>query len=72
MTEPEKLSINRVIVKRVIGLFAPHRAAVLVMTGTVMVAVVLGLIPPLLLKIIIDDGHKRGGACIAGGKSDET
>ena len=56
MTEPEKLSINRVIVKRVIGLFAPHRAAVLVMTGTVMVAVVLGLIPPLLLKIIIDDG----------------
>ena len=56
MTEPEKLSINRIIVKRVIGLFAPHRAAVLVMTGTVMVAVVLGLIPPLLLKIIIDDG----------------
>ena len=56
MTEPEKLSINRIIVKRVIGIFAPHRAAVLVMTGTVMVAVVLGLIPPLLLKIIIDDG----------------
>ncbi len=56
MTEPEKLSINRVIVKRVIGLFGPHRAAVLAMTGTVLVAVVLGLIPPLLLRIIIDDG----------------
>jgi ATP-binding cassette subfamily B protein len=56
MTEPEKLSINRVIVKRVVGLFGPHRAAVITMTATVMVAVVLGLIPPLLLKIIIDDG----------------
>ena len=56
MTKPEKKSINRVIVKRVIGLFGPHKAAVITMTGTVLLAVVLGLIPPLLLRIIIDDG----------------
>lgn len=56
MTAPEKKSINRAIVKRVIGLFGPHKAAVISMTGTVLVAVILGLIPPLLLRIIIDDG----------------
>jgi ATP-binding cassette, subfamily B, bacterial len=56
MSAPEKKSVNRAIVKRVVGLFGPHKAAVLTMTGTVMLAVVLGLIPPLLLRIIIDDG----------------
>ncbi|MEI8283197.1 MAG: ABC transporter ATP-binding protein, partial [Armatimonadota bacterium] len=33
-----------------------HKAAVMTMTGTVVLAVVLGLAPPLLLRIIIDDG----------------
>ncbi len=56
MTKPEKQSVNRAIIKRVIGLFGPHKAAVMTMTGTVILAVVLGLAPPLLLRIIIDDG----------------
>ena len=56
MTKPEKQSINRVIVKRVIGLFGPHKAAVITMTLTVLLAVVLGLVPPLLLRTIIDKG----------------
>ena len=56
MTKPEKQSINRVIVKRVFGLFGPHKAAVITMTLTVLLAVVLGLVPPLLLRTIIDKG----------------
>ncbi len=56
MTAPEKKSFNRAIVKRVVGLFGPHKAAVITMNLTVLVAVILGLIPPLLLRIIIDDG----------------
>lgn len=56
MTAPEKKSVNRAIVKRVIGLFGPHRAAVMSMVGTVLLAVILGVIPPFLLQIIIDKG----------------
>jgi ATP-binding cassette subfamily B protein len=56
MTAPEKKSINRVIVKRVIGLFGPHKSAVMAMVGTVLLAVLLGVVPPFLLQIIIDKG----------------
>lgn len=54
--KPEKKSINRAIVRRVIGLFGPHRAEVTLMMITVLVAVLLGLAPPFLLQIIIDKG----------------
>ena len=53
---PEKPSVNRAIVKRVVGLFAPHRKAVILMMFTVFLAVILGIIPPFLLQIIIDKG----------------
>jgi ATP-binding cassette subfamily B protein len=56
MAAPEKKSINRAIVKRVVGLFGPHKAAVVTMTLTVLLAVSLGVIPPFLLKVIIDQG----------------
>ncbi len=59
MKPEEKKSINRVIIKRVIGLFGKHRSEVIVMMITVLVAVVLGLAPPFLLQTIIDKGLQK-------------
>jgi ATP-binding cassette subfamily B protein len=59
MKPEEKKSINRAIIKRVIGLFGPHRGEVMMMMGTVVIAVILGLIPPFLLQIIIDKGLQK-------------
>lgn len=56
---PEKKSVNRQIVKRVVGLFGPHRSEVTIMVFTVLVAVILGLFPPFLLQIIIDKGLQK-------------
>ena len=56
MSQPEKPSNNRVIVRRVIGLFGPHKAGVIAMTFSVLLAVSLGVIPPFLLRVIIDQG----------------
>lgn len=44
------------LIRRVAGLYAPHRSEVVVMLATVMVGVVLGLAPPFLLQKIIDEG----------------
>ncbi|MCO5296450.1 MAG: ABC transporter ATP-binding protein/permease [Fimbriimonadaceae bacterium] len=52
--------LNRATLKRVIGLFAPYRAKVILTLITVMVGVLMGLLPPLFLKIIIDDGLQKG------------
>lgn len=59
MKPEEKKSINRTIIKRVIGLFGPHRGEVMIMMGTVVVAVLLGLVPPFLLQVIIDKGLQK-------------
>ncbi|MBI1331371.1 MAG: ATP-binding cassette domain-containing protein [Armatimonadetes bacterium] len=56
---PESKPIDRAIVRRVISLFGPHRKQVMLMMGTVMVAVILGLIPPFLLQVIIDRGLQK-------------
>lgn len=45
--------------KRVVGLFGPHRSEVTIMVFTVLVAVILGLFPPFLLQIIIDKGLQK-------------
>lgn len=59
MKPEEKKSINRAIIKRVVGLFGPHRGEVTMMMVTVVVAVILGLIPPFLLQVIIDKGLQK-------------
>lgn len=51
---------NRAITRRVIKLFAPYKGKVLVTFFTVLVGVALGLVPPLLVQRIIDDGISKG------------
>jgi ATP-binding cassette, subfamily B, bacterial len=51
--------MNKVTFRRVMGLFKPHRREVIVMLGTVLVGVILGLLPPLFLQIIIDQGLSK-------------
>lgn len=45
--------------RRILGLFAPHRAAVMLMLVSVAVGVVLGLVPPFFIQKIIDDGLQK-------------
>lgn len=47
---------TKAILKRVIGLFKPHKKEVFLTGIAVLVAVILGLAPPFLLQIIIDQG----------------
>ncbi len=54
--EPTKKQLDRALLRRVLSLFAPHRKAATVMLATVMVGVVVGLAPPFLLQVIIDQG----------------
>ena len=56
---PAKPALNRTSVRRVIGLFRPHRAEVVAMLLTVAVGVLLGLAPPFFLQIIIDEGLQK-------------
>lgn len=51
--------IDRRIVRRVVGLFAPHRREVVLTTIFVLIGVALGLVPPFLIQIIIDDGLQQ-------------
>ncbi|MBS1706626.1 MAG: ABC transporter ATP-binding protein [Armatimonadetes bacterium] len=52
--------------RRILGLFRAHRAAVTVMLATVAVGVVLGLIPPFLLQVIIDHGLQQNDLQVTG------
>ncbi len=53
---PTPRSIDRQILRRVLGLFAPYRREVAGTFVAVLVGVVLGLGPPFLLQRVIDDG----------------
>jgi len=44
------------MIRRVIGLFAPHKAQVFLTLGAVLVGVLLGLLAPWFIKIVIDEG----------------
>lgn len=59
MKPEEKKSINRVTIRRVVGLFGTHRSEVIMMVFTILLAVILGLVPPFLLKVIIDEGLQK-------------
>lgn len=48
--------LDRVTVRRVMGLFAPYRAKVYATLGVVLVAVCFGIFPPWFLQLIIDKG----------------
>jgi ATP-binding cassette, subfamily B, bacterial len=54
--DPEAKLKNKEIARRVIGLFKPYRKDVWLTLAAVAVGVVLGLLPPLFLQIIIDQG----------------
>jgi ATP-binding cassette, subfamily B, bacterial len=53
---PKSKTANRELVRRILGLFAPHKAEVVRTLIAVMVGVLLGLVPPFLIEIIIDKG----------------
>ncbi|MCB0826734.1 MAG: ABC transporter ATP-binding protein [Armatimonadetes bacterium] len=63
MSEPEKpknkqaqKKLDRALLKRIIHLFVPHKKMVFLTVIAVMVGVVLGIAPPFLIKVIIDEG----------------
>lgn len=51
------------MLRRIIGLFFPHKKAVALTLIAVVIGVVLGIVPPYLIKVIIDEGitHKNLG-----------
>lgn len=51
--------VDRRIVRRVVGLFVPHRRDVILTIVFVLIGVALGLVPPFLIQIIIDDGLQQ-------------
>ncbi|MEZ5163115.1 MAG: hypothetical protein R2688_05070 [Fimbriimonadaceae bacterium] len=48
--------LDRALLKRIIHLFVPHKKMVFLTVIAVMVGVVLGIAPPFLIKVIIDEG----------------
>lgn len=49
-------SVDRAILRRIVGLFKPYRGEVIKTLIAVMIGVLLGLVPPYFIQIIIDDG----------------
>lgn len=56
MTKAERKAADRILLRRIVELFKPHLGMVLMTTGAVLVGVLLGLVPPYLIKSIIDEG----------------
>lgn len=57
---------DRAMIGRIVGLFAPHKKVVVQTIVAVLFGVVLGLLPPFLIQIIIDEGlTKRNLGIIA-------
>lgn len=48
--------VDRETMKRVLGLFKPYRRQVILTLTAVLVGVLLGLLPPYIIKVIIDEG----------------
>ena len=59
-----KKPIDRTTLKRVMSLYKPYRGEVALMLMVVVVGVLLGLVPPILLKIIIDDGLQKNSLSV--------
>jgi len=55
--EPQtKKQLDRAMIRRIVGLFAPHKKMVLMTSLAVLVGVLLGIVPPYLIMAIIDQG----------------
>lgn len=55
-SQQARTQLNRATLGRVAQLFLPYKREVSLTLGAVLVAVIMGLVPPFLLKIIIDEG----------------
>ncbi|HRJ27805.1 MAG TPA: ABC transporter ATP-binding protein [Fimbriimonadaceae bacterium] len=53
---PTKKQMDRALIKRIIGLFSPHKPMVAMTMVAVLIGVLFGLAPPYLVKVIIDEG----------------
>jgi ATP-binding cassette subfamily B protein len=53
------LKIDKGILKRILGLFAPHKAQVALTLLAVLVGVVLGLLPAFFIQVLIDEGLQK-------------
>lgn len=53
---PSKPALDRAMLRRILGLFSPHRKQVIMTLLVVVVAVVLGIVPAYLIQTIIDQG----------------
>ncbi|QYK53794.1 MAG: ABC transporter ATP-binding protein [Fimbriimonadaceae bacterium] len=58
-----KKQLDKAMIRRIVGLFAPHKKMVFLTTLAVLVGVLLGIVPPYLIMKIIDEGitHKNLG-----------
>ncbi|MBL8068248.1 MAG: ABC transporter ATP-binding protein [Armatimonadetes bacterium] len=52
----DKKQLDRAMIRRIIGLFKPHAKMVWLTCGAVLLGVVLGIVPPYLIKTVIDVG----------------
>jgi len=55
----EQKKIDKLTMKRVFGLYNPHKAETAVMLVTVAIGTLLGLVSPFFVKIIIDQGLQK-------------
>lgn len=61
-----RAAIDRNMLRRVMSLFAPHRADVIRTVIAVIVGVSLGIIPPFLVQVIIDQGLQKKDLAVIG------
>lgn len=53
---PSKSSLDRKLLRRILGLFRPHKREVILTAIVVVIAVVMGIVPAYLIQTVIDDG----------------
>lgn len=59
-SEPEApTKVDRALLKRIVSLFRPHLPDVIRTTIAVVIGVLLGIVPPFLIQIIIDNGLQK-------------
>ena len=61
-TDPEiaQHQLTRGVVRRILAFARPYRALITVFVGLVVISSALAVTPPLLFKVIIDDGVLQG------------
>lgn len=62
--EGSKRTADRILVRRIIQLFAPHKGEVVLTLVAVLVGVGLGLLPAFFIKILIDEGLQKSNLTI--------